>query len=268
MAMHHHCGSPLKRKFIEEVISTKTWREMISLYTRKNFTYQTDVLPALSGITNRVRGAGQYYGGIWEQSLPYDLPWFSTMGSSPTLPHQPSAYIAPSFLWASVKGSISFVNIDQDTRDFTQTFSIREISLTPKGEDPLGQLADGHIVLEAPFLLAKFVCNIAKTVAADTFIRDAEPSQKCLWDVLTLPIFEENYIFHPNSDLKADEQKHLACLQLFKHTDDEDDFCYAMVVRAQSHRSGSLSAYERVGIIASIPKSKFEAAQVTKITIR
>ena len=256
--------------FTQDVISSENWRSMVTLYTQKDLTYQTDILPALSGITNRVRGAGKYYGGLWERSLPYDLLWFPTVASSssssevalPTLD-----YIAPSFLWASLKGSISFVNITQTTREFDKTFAIKQISLNPEGEDPLGRLSDANLILEAPTLTAKFVCNFDSPMAADFFVKDFAADRKCLWAVLELEI-GGHYIFHPDyrHDLECND---LICLQLFAHNDPKEQRCYALVLSPRSSEPPEISGtpLQRIGIIASLEKWQFNPKLVERIWI-
>jgi hypothetical protein len=101
-------------------------------------------LPALSGITNRVRGAGTYMGGTFEHFLKYDLLWFTTADQlAPMAPRRPDQYIAPSFLWPSAGRGVSFVNIDENTPDLHSTFTIETIRIIPKDEDSLENIEMG-----------------------------------------------------------------------------------------------------------------------------
>lgn len=200
--------------FAHEHVTSENWRKMIQLYSRKQFTYGDDILPALSGITNRVRGAGKYYGGLWEENLPYDLLWFSAINPLLSKTEYPSKskYVAPSFLWASVKGQIAFVNGKANTQTFKQTFSIIDTSLLPKGEDPLGQLSDGHLTLKGPVLRTKFTCYFERPIPADLFIKDVDPGQECLWAVLErLDGWWGHYVWHPDTFLFRHDTQ-LLCL--------------------------------------------------------
>jgi hypothetical protein len=256
----HHC-SKFKSMFAQQHMSSENWRKMITLYTQKELTYQTDILPALSGITNRVRGAGQYYGGIWEKTLPYDLLWFSTTGPpnpKTRLPTLPSKHIAPSFLWASIKGRISFVDIKSDMPDFRQTFSIKHIVCNPKGEDPLGELSGGSIVLEAPVIAGKFVNRFERPMAADFFIKHCEQGQECLW--ATVECSGAYYIFHP--DTLDRTMENLFCVQLFATTDPGDEYCYALVLGGWETPESAKPVIKRVGIVASIEKRCFPSEKM------
>jgi hypothetical protein len=243
---------------------------MIQLYSRKQFTYEDDVLPALSGITNRVRGAGKYYGGLWEENLPHDLLWFSAINPLASKTEHPSfrsKYIAPSFLWASVKGQIAFVDSKPNTQNFKQTFAIIETSLLPKGEDPLGQLSDGCLTLKGPILRAKLTCSFERPIPADLFIKDVDPGQECRWAVLEMPDLESrdrrlrHYVWHPDGLVpRMRHDAELLCLQLFENN--VDDRCYALVL------SLSPSVTYRLGIIATIEKHHFHSAPVEPVTIR
>jgi hypothetical protein len=234
--------------FTEERLSNENWIKMIQLYTQRELTFQSDILPALSGIANRVRGAGKYYGGIWEKNLPSDLLWFATVGpvtSAIQLPVRPSDYIAPSFLWASIKGSVSFLN---KLEDFQQIFSVKKISCEPKREDPLGELSSGVLAIEAHICRAKFVHVFERPMPADFFIKHCDPGLKCLWATLECPGIG-HYIFHPDSlHLKM---KSLVCVQLFASTKGSGDSCYALVLEEEGN------AFKRVGIIASLEQRHF-----------
>lgn len=243
---------------------------MVSLYTQKNLTYPKDILPALSGVTNRVRGAGKYYGGLWEQNLSYDLLWFPTVGPSGSktmLPNRPWEDIAPSFLWASVKGQISFIDIKPNTPDFTQTFQICEITLEPKGEDLLGQLSSGELVLRGPVVDAKFVCSLEKPMVADFLIKDLETNCECFWAVLECPVLKRHYLFHPDSQWeKGDFLEDMLCIQLFENSNPTDERCYALVLGFRNQEPAS-KRVRRVGIIASIEKHHFKTAPIKQVRI-
>ena len=253
--------------FTGERISNENWRKMITIYSQKDFTYQKDVLPALSGITNRVRGAGRYFGGIWEKDLPYDLLWFPIVCSQPSERREPvrrEPPTAPSFLWASIHGTISFVDIGRSTADFTQMFSINNIVCQPKGEDLLGELAGGSLQLIGLAIYANFVCTFNRPIATSVFIKHSaedEIGHNCLWAALELENVG-NYIFHPDSlQLGLRRDHRLIVLLLFTATDPSDQLCYALVLAAKAAERGQGALrevkYRRVGIIASIEKEHF-----------
>jgi hypothetical protein len=96
------------------------WHDLIEDYSARDLTEVLDKLPALSGLAERhesrhlelmKRGhlgfeETQYLAGIWSDKIPAHLMWQSR---SPTATRY-SSYIAPTWSWASVQGSISFVS--------------------------------------------------------------------------------------------------------------------------------------------------------------
>jgi hypothetical protein len=239
------------------------WRNLITRYSQKYLTYQKDLLPALSGITNRVRGVGDYYGGSWKKCLPYDLLWFSSVGSTcpgVNFPVRPEEFIAPSFLWSSVKGHISFVDLEGN-KLHEQSFSITHIRCMPKYYDPLGELDSGYIVLDGPYIRAKFI-NLFERPMPANFIKDSQQGLQCLWATLEC-LGIGHFIFHPDSlDL---EMKNLVCVELFASKVQRSESCYALVpsIGAQDAANSSTNAIKsrRVGIIASIESHRFETAE-------
>ena len=251
---HHHLNSDFKTLFTEKMTGNN-WRQLITRFSRKSLTYQTDILPALSGITNRVRDAGSYYGGSWERFLPFDLLWFSSLGltgSQAEFPTRPEDFIAPSFLWSSMRGHIAFVNLEEDG-GYEQTFSIDSVSCTPKHYDPLGQLNSGNIVLSGRYIHADYVNAFERPMPADVLIKGCQPGLQCLWATMRCPGIG-HYIFHPDS---FDQQmEDLLCIELFAPTERGTEPSYALVVDLGFDLLGGM----RVGITASVESHQFSQA--------
>jgi hypothetical protein len=78
---------------------------MIEDFAGREFSVQTDRLPALSGLATLVAAAkkGRYCAGSWWEDIGYSICW---------KPHpyrlRPDFYIAPSWSWASIIGYVSF----------------------------------------------------------------------------------------------------------------------------------------------------------------
>jgi hypothetical protein len=263
---HYHSDSDFKTLFTEERMTGNNWRQLITLFSQKSFTYQTDVLPALSGITNRVRDAGEYYGGSWEKFLPYDLLWFSSLGllgSRVDLPTRPKEFIAPSFLWSSMKGHIAFINIDGDAR-FEKTFDIQCVECIPKNYDCLGQLNSGYLAFTGRYLFAKYVHAFERPMPASVFIKDCQPGLQCLW--ATMQCAGEHYIFHPDS---LDQQYNgLICVEMFQPAKGQNEKSYALVISiAYIAPDGSMIRGKRVGVVASITGHHFNDATRVKYVL-
>lgn len=85
----------------------KQWSQIISEYSRRNRTFQSDSLPALAGIAKsfgKVRpDVGRYLCGLWEDQLESCLFWYLIEPSRA----RPDIGRMPSWSWASVTGSIT-----------------------------------------------------------------------------------------------------------------------------------------------------------------
>ncbi|KAE9370086.1 HET-domain-containing protein, partial [Stipitochalara longipes BDJ] len=85
------------------LLSYAPWYRMISAFSNRSLTYDTDKLPALAGIASRVAemANGKYCAGIWWDDLPQGLLWFRN-----SILKKPSKFLAPSWSWASANGSV------------------------------------------------------------------------------------------------------------------------------------------------------------------
>ncbi|KAF2095680.1 hypothetical protein NA57DRAFT_79393 [Rhizodiscina lignyota] len=245
---------------------------MITTYKAKALTYHRDTLPALSGITNRIRGLGKYYGGMWASSLANDLLWFSIIRDSPQgqiFPKRPESGTL-SFLWASTEGAIAFVDIEISSSSPQKKYlsTMKAIECVPKGLDPLGELSGGIMQLWARAIPAKFVNIFEKPMPASIFIKDkcTLPSDPlCLWATLHCPGIG-HYVFHPDSmDLEMGE---LLCIPIFSDAHAESQSCYGMVLQKLGRvTTRGLWLGRRVGIIATIEFQHFDAADMVEVWI-
>ncbi|KAH7348126.1 heterokaryon incompatibility protein-domain-containing protein [Pyrenochaeta sp. MPI-SDFR-AT-0127] len=74
----------------------EVWHKIIQLYSPLHITYQSDRLPAISGLAKYLqsRGCGEYVAGIWVQNIFVDLMW-SNFGRT----SRPEEWRAPSWSW-------------------------------------------------------------------------------------------------------------------------------------------------------------------------
>jgi len=133
------------------------WTWIIQHYTSLVLTYQTDILPALSGLARAFRekqreeddnDLGHYHAGLWETHFPHCLAWYAAAGSSRCEP-----YLAPSWSWASVKGQVRW-QTPLSHRKFKLVI-VRTVSV-PLTSDQYGQLSTGTMTARgqiAPFPL-------------------------------------------------------------------------------------------------------------------
>ncbi|EHK99289.1 hypothetical protein M7I_4854 [Glarea lozoyensis 74030] len=80
------------------------WFSLVHDYSKRNLTYSSDKLVALSGLANAIKRIvrKEYAAGLWEDNLNYDLLWKAVGQPYP----KPKSYRAPSWSWASVDGII------------------------------------------------------------------------------------------------------------------------------------------------------------------
>jgi hypothetical protein len=142
-------------------VNDRGWYKMVEEYTKRGITTRTDRLPALSGLS-RMKGQYTeerdiYLAGLWRSSLLEGLMWCSADPKTGVQSPTPD-YIAPSWSWASVVGSVCFPMYDWyasrakgteqlKLADFEALASYAAHNLEQAGPDPNGQLRSGHITL-------------------------------------------------------------------------------------------------------------------------
>ncbi len=118
-------GSPLRRDFLGQIKLRLDhaslgsicdnpnlmlgWDEACQHYSRRKLTYQTDKLPALSGIARHFGSqchADTYVAGVWLSQLPRALLWNVPRRERPKARPPPSESGAPSWSWMSCAAPI------------------------------------------------------------------------------------------------------------------------------------------------------------------
>ena len=95
--------------------SDKSWRKLVEAYTRRELSFDTDRLAALAGIVSKMsKSMGDadthYLAGIWRAHAPSHLLWRASTSSGALPCRRQRSGFAPSFSWASVTGSVSFLS--------------------------------------------------------------------------------------------------------------------------------------------------------------
>ncbi|XPS69037.1 hypothetical protein M3J09_001318 [Ascochyta lentis] len=138
----------------------RQWRGVVSRYNRCDLTFDGDIFPALSGLARRFNEELQdrYLAGLWEGDLYSNIIWsrshkpYVKLGS--TKPKM-MAYRAPSWSWASIRGpSDPFFEPYYDGTP-KRLAKILGSSVTLAGDDPYGQVLDGHIQLQGALKAAQ-----------------------------------------------------------------------------------------------------------------
>ena len=133
---------------ISSPLSYDAWYAMVSSFVRRRLTYDTDKLPALSGLATEVAKFqnGTYYAGLWWEDMASGMLWFR--GRAAEL-NKPSKYLAPSWSWASLNGW-TLAYLDQPAKITLPDVVFRECPLDYRNVDRRGAITGGWLDLSAP----------------------------------------------------------------------------------------------------------------------
>jgi hypothetical protein len=251
------------------------WYGIVAQFSRMELTYATDTLPAISGIAKAVKtltsGAPRYAAGVWIDSW-YDLAWRvayveTSMTSSSSLKRKGmTAYVAPSWSWASATASVTYPDMGRQQGVLYRgkadpAFEILDVRLWLWGDDPMGQLQDGALHLRGPMT---------------TFwvVLEADPADPCHW-------FEEKVVNTSFSGTGSSSSGRLHRRTNFyfdKETSKEDcpneiaclvigtlgGSCYGILLEGVP---GYIGRYRRVGIAQRHETNPFDFMEVTAIEL-
>lgn len=137
------------------------WVEIIFEYSKRDFTKDIDILPALEGVARMFANItkDKYCAGMWESELLQSLCWWRESkfikNSKPDDLSKmdfarPSAYRASSWSWADVNGGRVTMrnNTIPDSLPIKNIATLIKVCLDPLGKDPFGQLRAGYISMK------------------------------------------------------------------------------------------------------------------------
>ncbi|KAL7820636.1 heterokaryon incompatibility domain-containing protein [Trichoderma gracile] len=127
------------------------WYYPILQYSKKKLTYESDRLPAVSSYAKLIasRSRDTYLAGLWKNNLHRGLLWKTQRVDRPTFGTlmqtlaRPSAYIAPSWSWASRRGALDLDNSDEMKLEC----EILEAKTRARGGDAYGRVRGGHLLV-------------------------------------------------------------------------------------------------------------------------
>jgi hypothetical protein len=145
------------------------WRNIVEDYVLLDLTYESDRLPAISGLACRfsqyLAKGDKYLAGLWKSDLARDLLWDcgSEGRGGPARQKVPDSVLAPSWSWASIQwgGEGSNMTWEKESkpkllsRSPTVTYEqdvrtrIHSAECEPTGKNPFGSVARGTIHMEA-----------------------------------------------------------------------------------------------------------------------
>ena len=129
------------RKLSSNENSLGIWYRLVTQYTRRALTIQSDRLPAISGIASMFSSATgyNYFAGIWKEDI-QGLLWFNVDPQG----HRP-AYYAPSWSWASSIGAISYRFETERAITSPEDAKIIDVSIVNSSADAFGQVKGGYV---------------------------------------------------------------------------------------------------------------------------
>ncbi|KAK4442025.1 heterokaryon incompatibility protein-domain-containing protein [Podospora aff. communis PSN243] len=123
-----------------EFVRGTDWTGLITEYSRRDLTHNTDLLPALSGIAQilAMSASGERYAfGLWQSGTErgYHLVWRNRSGS-PASRNLPHGYV-PSWTWASLRAPILFADCGHSIA-YRWIFDLVDMACTPATANPFG----------------------------------------------------------------------------------------------------------------------------------
>lgn len=158
-------GSLAKRDAGASKACFDTWYRIVSMYSSRELSYETDVLPALSGLAHSFKAVhdlekttdtNDYLAGIWRNDLPKGLLW--TLHDS-SVASRHSQYIAPSWSWASMNGQVHFPFGDVGA---AKSLKLLDVSIELKTNDHLGAIVGAKLIFLAK---ARCLCEVVSKVS-------------------------------------------------------------------------------------------------------
>ena len=148
------------------------WESIVEQYSRRQLTYPSDKLPALSGLASHNAGltGHKYLAGVWHEELAQSLLW--SLDPQLRVSPLPSSYRAPSWSWASHDGEILMARFRSP-----KSTSIRflETAATPSGSNKFGAVESGYLKVSGLMLKIDFVPNYNHFERFVTFARPHFP---------------------------------------------------------------------------------------------
>ncbi|KAF9873404.1 hypothetical protein CkaCkLH20_09217 [Colletotrichum karsti] len=125
------------------------WYNLVSRYSERNLTYQSDRLPAISAIAQEIASLlnDQYICGLWESDFLYGLLWSDGDPGADKSKRgpRPTSRPKPSWTWASHDGEVAWTNVHlEKTKD--KYFEILHRDVQLKSPDaPFGEVTKGEL---------------------------------------------------------------------------------------------------------------------------
>ena len=169
----------------------KFWKNALQNYADRLLTVESDKLPAVSGVAKHVQQAAKddYFAGLWGENMERDLLWRLENRRAP-----PKKWTAPTWSWACRNGSLNlFQNYSfgawsdaPDDPESEELAAVLHVSATPAGQDPTGQVSEGHVIL----------CGQLAPAILKSKNREVDSSSAVSWTESSLHVFVDGAEMH------------------------------------------------------------------------
>ena len=165
----------------------RTWTQLVSAYSRKQLSYPSDRLPALSGMAQTVQPVvgGSYLAGLWEKDLLNGLCWSARPQDLSKRP----GFRAPTWSWASIDSAVEWATklpLDQASTPNTADRSLSAYC-KPATNDSFGAVKYGWLEATMPMADATFAVNQTGQKRSYLCSRGGDTVEFCADYLLTEP---------------------------------------------------------------------------------
>jgi hypothetical protein len=121
------------------------WEDIIQHFSQTDITYDTDRLPALSGIAKIFQQCtdDEYVAGLWKSKMVYDLLWQSSGQTA----QRPTTYVAPTWSWASTNCAVWG---QVGNPEYATKLTVLDVTTQPSTANPLGGISSASLTVQGP----------------------------------------------------------------------------------------------------------------------
>src|SRR5437016_3896851 len=129
------------------------WRELLIEYSRRDITYKTDILPALSSVAARMHGliGSPYLAGLWQDRFIQDLCWRPAVSEGDKVPRLRTEDLQldmPTWSCFSLRHPVGFAVTDNRGVFVPHCEFVSSDFAFKSGQTPFASLGGRKVVLE------------------------------------------------------------------------------------------------------------------------
>lgn len=223
----------------------KHWYQLVSNYSRRELTYQSDKLKAIAGLADifAKQTGYQYVTGLWVEDIARGLMWQSTSRGVRRVRGP-----VPSWSWASVDGVV----LIQDFSGSHSSLSLLKVEEEWEGEALTSPLKSARLTVSAPSiqvslgtqsLTQKLRYRLVnpdrpEEILGEAFLDSLEPVERGLTEIWCLEVF-----------------------LVTSSTDESERFVLLLVPSRHEDNCSGASKYSRIGIGVIWTKSRFNGSE-------